>query len=82
MKLIKLSEVEALVGLKKSKIYALIQKGTFPSPVKVGRSSSWLVAEVEEWIALHAMLRTTPKDAALQILAAARPGNLPTPASS
>ena len=65
-RLLKLPQVEALVGLKKSKIYALIQTGAFPVPVKIGRTSSWLEGEVQRWIAEHASRRTTSTaDAAL-----------------
>ena len=59
-RLLKLPQVESLVGLKKSKIYALIQSGEFPAPVKVGRASSWLEGEVQSWIAEHASRRTMP----------------------
>lgn len=58
-RLLKLPQVESFVGLKKSKIYELIQSGEFPAPVKVGRASSWLEGEVQGWIAAHASLRTT-----------------------
>lgn len=61
--LLKLPQVEASVCLKKSKIYALIAQGAFPAPIKVGHSSSWLSSEIQEWIASHAALRTTPKAA-------------------
>lgn len=60
-RLLKLPEVESLVGLKKSKIYALIQQGAFPLPIKVGRASSWLEGEVQHWIAEHASRRTIPR---------------------
>lgn len=59
-RLLKLPQVESLVGLKKSKIYALIQSGQFPVPVKVGRASSWLEGEVQTWISEHASRRTMP----------------------
>ena len=59
-RLLKLPQVEGLVGLKKSKIYALIQDGRFPVPVKVGRASLWLEQEVQGWIAEHASRRTMP----------------------
>lgn len=56
--LLKLPAVEKMVGLKKTKIYALIQEGKFPPPVKIGSASSWVDQEIENWIALHASLRT------------------------
>jgi len=55
-------EVEALVGMRKSKLYALIKAGTFPGPIKIGGSSRWPSSDVEEWIAtqiaLHRELST------------------------
>jgi len=39
-------------GKSTSSIYEAIAAGTFPRPVKVGpRTSAWLEAEVDDWIA-------------------------------
>ena len=49
--LLRLPEVEAIVGLKKSKLYTLIQEGCFPKPVKLGtRSVRWRASTVYGWI--------------------------------
>ncbi|WP_306546959.1 AlpA family transcriptional regulator [Desulfobulbus sp.] len=49
--LLRLPEVEAIVGLKKSKVYTLIQEGGFPKPVKLGtRSVRWKASDVYSWI--------------------------------
>lgn len=49
--LLRLPEVEAIVGLKKSKLYILIQEGKFPQPVKLGtRSVRWKASTVYGWI--------------------------------
>ena len=37
--LLRLPEVEAVVGVKKSKIYSLVQEGQFPAPVRLGPRS-------------------------------------------
>lgn len=50
-RLIKLPEVCNAVGLSRSVIYARIQAGTFPSPIKLGKTSTWVEAEVQQWIA-------------------------------
>lgn len=45
---------------KKSRasIYELGKKGLFPLPIKLGpRSSGWLVAEIEQWLADQAQKR-------------------------
>jgi len=39
-----------MVGLSRSSIYARIQAGTFPSPIKMGHSSGWIETEVQAWI--------------------------------
>jgi len=52
MKILKLHEVEAKVGLKKSSIHAKIQRGEFPKQISLGtRSVGWLEAHVDSWIA-------------------------------
>jgi len=49
--LLRLPEVEAIVGLKKSKVYTLIQEGEFPQPVKLGaRSVRWKASDIYTWI--------------------------------
>ncbi len=49
--LLRLPEVEALVGLKKSKLYSLIQKGDFPRPIKIGkRTVRWRSSTIQIWI--------------------------------
>ncbi|WP_373991684.1 helix-turn-helix transcriptional regulator [Duganella sp. BuS-21] len=49
--LIRIGEVLAICGKSRSSVYELIQKGTFPAPVKLGgRSSAWIKAEVLAWI--------------------------------
>jgi prophage regulatory protein len=47
---IRLSEVEQLIGLKRTAIYKRIKDGEFPAPVKVGkRASRWSTADIEKW---------------------------------
>jgi prophage regulatory protein len=51
-RLIRLPEVERLIGLKKSSIYAGVAAGTFPPPIKLGvRAIAWPEKSVHEWIA-------------------------------
>lgn len=49
MKWLRLPDVEAKVGLKRSKLYDMIQKGNFPRPHKVGGCSIWLEDELTAW---------------------------------
>jgi prophage regulatory protein len=36
-------------GLSKTILYERIAAGHFPAPVKLGRSSRWLLSEITEW---------------------------------
>lgn len=51
LRLLRLSEVLARVGLKKSAIYARIRAGMFPKPVDLGGVVAWVEAEIDAWIA-------------------------------
>lgn len=42
--------VRGRVGMHPSTIYAKIKAGTFPKPVKQGRSSAWLESEIDAYI--------------------------------
>lgn len=48
--LLPLDLLQAYVGFGRSHLYALIARGEFPQPVKIGRSSRWPLHEVEAWI--------------------------------
>ena len=56
-RLLRLPDVEALTGLKKTAIYAGIKAGTFPAPVSLGEKAvGWVESEIDAWIAarIHA----------------------------
>lgn len=42
--------ITQLTGLTDKWFYKLISDGTFPKPIKLGRSSRWLKSEVEVWL--------------------------------
>jgi prophage regulatory protein len=51
LKVLRLPEVTARVGLKRASIYQYIQTGRFPKPVPLGpRAVGWLEHEVEAWL--------------------------------
>ena len=50
IKLIRMQEVEALTGFKKSYIYKLISLNKFPKQCKLSRASRWSLEEVQQWI--------------------------------
>jgi prophage regulatory protein len=49
------------IGMSRSSIYQQIQAGVFPQPVKLGRSSRWLAAEIQAWVQAKAENRATQK---------------------
>lgn len=50
-KIIRLPEVMAKVGLKKSAIYNMIRRGEFPAQVRLGlHASGWIESEIDVWV--------------------------------
>lgn len=44
-------EVEEMTGLSRSTIYAMMESGDFPRPVKIGkRAVAWPESEIKEWL--------------------------------
>ena len=49
--LVKRGAVEDQVALSRSTIYAKMQEGTFPKPLKIGsRAVAWLQSDIDNWI--------------------------------
>ena len=57
---IKLAEVMELVSLSSSTIHKKISEGAFPKQIKMGSSSRWCRDEIVDWMAQHAVVRSTP----------------------
>jgi len=51
--------VSNYVSMGRSRVYALIDEGKFPKPIKIGRSSRWLKSEIDSWITEQALARST-----------------------
>ena len=52
MRVMRLDEVVARVGLSKSTVWRYIDEGDFPPPIKLGpRASGWIEHEIDDWIA-------------------------------
>ena len=50
-RLIRRPDVEAMTGLSRSSIYAMIASGNFPKSVKIGdRAVAWPQSVIQEWI--------------------------------
>lgn len=60
-RLLPLSEVTRLTGLKRSAIYERIARKDFPPVVKLGTTSRWLLSEVEAWIDAKVLARDGKK---------------------
>ena len=44
-------DVEKLVGLSRSTLYAMMAEGSFPKPVKLGkRAVGWLEQDIRAWL--------------------------------
>lgn len=51
IRLLRRPEVEKAVGLSRSAIYAAMDRGDFPRPVRIGlRAVAWPLNEIEQWI--------------------------------
>lgn len=51
MRVIRLKEVIHKTSIGRSTIYAMINEGTFPAPIKLGpHMSAWVESEVDKWI--------------------------------
>ena len=51
--LLRLPQVEAATGYRRSTIYRLIQQGEFPPPIllsSAGRASAWVEDEINLWV--------------------------------
>lgn len=50
-RLLRLPDVEALVGLRKSSIYDAVKRGEFPRPIRLSRRAvCWPSSAIEAWI--------------------------------
>lgn len=46
------TDLEKILGISRSTIYAWIKTGQFPSPIKLGqRAIGWHASDIEAWLA-------------------------------
>lgn len=56
-KILRLKDVINQTGLSRSSIYAFMQKGKFPLPIKLGeRAVGWRESDIDQWIDSQAAL--------------------------
>ncbi|EKN4874354.1 AlpA family transcriptional regulator [Yersinia enterocolitica] len=48
--LVDMAFITKLLQMTDKWMFKLIKDGTFPKPIKLGRSSRWLQSEVEAWL--------------------------------
>jgi prophage regulatory protein len=57
-KILRLPDVMDATGLKRSSIYAYVQKNAFPQPIRLGeRAVGWKSDEVDAWIEQRSEMR-------------------------
>lgn len=49
--LVRISKIVEMLQRSRASIYRDIQKGEFPKPLKIGNSSRWLLAEIQDYVA-------------------------------
>ena len=48
--LIRIPQILKVMPVSKSKFWLMVQKGEFPKPIKIGRSSFWTVEQVHGFL--------------------------------
>lgn len=48
--LIRIPQILKVMPVSKSKFWLMVQKGEFPKPIKIGRSSFWTIEQVQGFI--------------------------------
>ncbi|MBP7178688.1 AlpA family transcriptional regulator [Vogesella sp. DC21W] len=51
MKILRIHDVMAMIGLARSTIYKYIGEGHFPKQIRLGRRAvGWLLSDIERWL--------------------------------
>ena len=48
--LMRIPQILEVMPISKSKFWLMVQKGEFPKPIKIGRSSFWTMEQVQSFI--------------------------------
>ena len=48
--LMRIPQILKVMPVSKSKFWLMVQKGDFPKPIKIGRSSFWTIEQVQAFI--------------------------------
>ena len=63
LKFLRIPEVCARLGVKRSTVYGLLASGDFPAPAKIGSASVWAEAEIETYMAARLAARKAQRAA-------------------
>lgn len=56
--LMRIPQILKMMPISKSKFWLMVQKGEFPKPIKIGRSSFWTIEQVQTFIGERARQST------------------------
>ena len=56
--LMRIPQILKMMPISKSKFWLMVQKGEFPKPIKIGRSSFWTIEQVQAFIGERARQST------------------------
>jgi prophage regulatory protein len=48
--LMRIPQILKMMPVSKSKFWLMVQKGEFPKPIKIGRSSFWTIEQVQAYL--------------------------------
>ncbi len=48
--LMRIPQILKVMPVSKSKFWLMVQKGEFPKPTKIGRSSFWTIDQVQDYL--------------------------------
>ena len=57
-RLLTIEQVMRELHIGRTTVYTLINSGSFPRPVKIGKGSRWLRDELDEWVEAQAAARS------------------------
>jgi prophage regulatory protein len=49
-RLLPISAVQSEFGLHRTTVYSLVNSGSFPKPIRIGRRYRWVFSEVQSWL--------------------------------
>lgn len=63
--LLRLAQIERLLGVSRRTIYRWVESGEFPHPIKINRTKYWTKAQIEQYLITR--LKLSPKETNKQL---------------